>query len=62
MAAVTWAVGGDKLADVFCNHCRAVFARNVPLGEVQAAKARAEQAHHCTPPKPWRPGVTSASL
>lgn len=56
MSAVTWATGGDRLATVFCNHCRAVFAHGVALGEVMAARVKAESEHHCTPPKPWRPG------
>lgn len=57
MSAVTWATGGDMLATVFCNHCRAVFVHEVLIGEVEEEKAKAEAAHHCTPPKPWRPGA-----
>lgn len=56
MSAVTWATGGDRRATVFCNHCRTVFARDVSLGDVKSEQAKAEAAHHCTPPKPWRPG------
>lgn len=55
MSAVTWATGGDMRATVFCNHCRAVFERDVQLIDVMAARVKVEAAHHCTPPKPWRP-------
>lgn len=56
MASITWGVGGDKLATVFCIHCGAVFAADVPVYEAVKVKAETEPYHHCTPSKPCMAG------
>lgn len=49
MSAITWGMSKGRRATVFCNHCREVFARDIPLVEAPGEKMKAEVVHHCTP-------------
>lgn len=53
---ITWAVNGLRQATVFCSHCRAVFAQDIPTDEARDARDAAQAVHHCAPTPPFRPG------
>lgn len=56
MSRITWALNAHREATVFCNYCRAVFARNITVHAASEVRNKAQANHHCTPSPPWRPG------